>query len=81
MKPPGHPYPRFLAELDRHAPRESIGWVPPPAGAAPGHTHRWAVALVPGCRGCAREYERFIRPGTVYPEGWAGTVQKLRDRR
>lgn len=60
---------------------EHIGWTPPPAGAAPGHTHRWGGALVPGCVGCAREYARFIKPGTVYPRGWTGTVQRLGIRR
>lgn len=76
----GHRFPRFLAALEEHAPREAASWVPPPAGAAPGHTHPWRSALVPGCRGCAREYERFIHPGTVYPEGWTGTIQRFRGR-
>jgi hypothetical protein len=72
---------RVIPEPIEYDASRFIGWVPPPAGSAPGHTHRWQGALVPGCRGCAREYARFVQPGTCYPPGWKGTAQAQYGRR
>jgi hypothetical protein len=72
---------RIIHEPVEHDASRLIGWIPPAAGFAPGHSHRWQGMLVAGCRGCAREYARFIQPGTCYPPGWRGTIQLQRGRR